>query len=61
MMQDHPRVLLPGARVGFIQLPEWTYSPVKNSLSEAAKKAAAGVAPRCASQGELELYESERE
>ena len=57
MMQDHPRVLLPGARVGFVQLPDWTYSPVKNSLAEAVKKAAAGVAPRCASEGELEFYE----
>lgn len=58
MMQDHPRVLLPGARVGFVQLPDWTYSPVKNSVAEGVKKASAGVAPRCASQGELEMYEA---
>jgi hypothetical protein len=43
--------------VGFVQLPDWTYSPVKNNLADAQKKAASGVAPRCASQGELEMYE----
>lgn len=59
MMQDLPRVLLPGARVGFVQLPEWTYSPVKNSLAEGTKKDAAGVHPRCASEGELEFYDGE--
>ena len=55
--QDHPKVLGPGARVGFVQLPDWTYSPVKNNLEDAKKKAASGVAPRCASEGELEMYE----
>ena len=60
MMQDHPKVLLPGARVGFVQLPDWTYSPVKNSLAEAVKKAQAGVAPRCASEGEVEVYDGAR-
>ena len=50
-------MLGPGARVGFVQLPDWTYSPVKNNLADAVKKAASGVAPRCASEGELEMYE----
>ena len=50
-------MLGPGARVGFVQLPDWTYSPVKNNLEDAKKKAASGVAPRCASEGELEMYE----
>lgn len=63
MMQDLPKSWagLPPAeapRVGFTQLDAWTYSPVKNSLKEAVAKAALGILPRCASEGEVEFYEA---
>ncbi len=56
MMQELPRLLQASDLVGFTQFPEWTYSPVKNSIDEARAKFAAGVPMRCASEGELELY-----
>ncbi len=34
MMQEHPKVLGPEAKVGFTNFPDWTYSPVKNSVDE---------------------------
>lgn len=49
-------MLGPESKVGFTQFPEWTYSAVKNSLEEGSKKAAAGVPPRTASEGEVEFY-----
>jgi UDP-sugar pyrophosphorylase len=56
MMQDHPKVLAPGARVGFTQFPDWTYSPVKNSVDEGRAKIAQGAPGRTAAEGELEYY-----
>jgi UDP-sugar pyrophosphorylase len=56
MMQDHPKVLGPGARVGFTECPDWTYSPVKNANDEAVAKAKAGVPGRSAPEGEFEYY-----
>lgn len=55
-MQDHPKVLEPGARVGFTQFPDWTYSPVKNSVDEGRAKIAVGAPGRTAAEGELEYY-----
>ena len=56
MMQEHPKVLPPTARVGFSTFDEWTYSPVKNSVEEARAKLAAGAPGRSAAEGELEFY-----
>lgn len=58
MMQDLPRLLTGDAPVGFTQFAEWTYVPVKNSLDEGLKKAAAGVPMRSACDGELDFYET---
>lgn len=58
MMQDHPKVLGPDARVGFTTFPDWTYSPVKNSVDEARAKIAIGVPGRTAAEGELEYYDA---
>ena len=43
MMQEHPKVLGPEAKVGFSEFPDWTYSPVKNSVEEARGKLALGA------------------
>jgi len=56
MMQDHPKMLGPDAKVGFTTFAEWTFVPVKNSVHEAASKAGTGVPMRCASEGELAYY-----
>lgn len=57
MMQDYPRLLPQGARVGFTQLDRWiAFSPVKNNAQDAAKKAAAGTPPESASTGEADMY-----
>ena len=58
MMQEHPKVLGPGAKVGATQFNDWTYSPVKNSHAEAVPKVAAGNPGRSAIEGEFEYYES---
>jgi UDP-sugar pyrophosphorylase len=58
MMQDHPKVLGPESKVGFTTFPEWTYSPVKNSVDEARAKIAVGAPGRTAAEGELEYYSS---
>lgn len=59
MMQEHPKVLGPGARVGFTNFPDWTYSPVKNAVEDALPKARAGVPGRSAVEGEVEFYAAE--
>jgi hypothetical protein len=57
MMQDYPKLLHAGARVGFTQLDRWLcFSPVKNHHADAAKKAAAGGPPESASTGEADMY-----
>ena len=58
MMQDHPKVLGPAAKVGATQFNDWTYSPVKNSHAEAVPKVAAGNPGRSALEGEFEYYEA---
>jgi len=58
MMQDHPKVLGPAAKVGATQFNDWTYSPVKNSHAEAVPKVAAGNPGRSAIEGEFEYYEA---
>jgi UDP-sugar pyrophosphorylase len=57
MMQDYPKLLHAGARVGFTQLDRWLcFSPVKNNAEDAAKKAAASSPPESASTGEADMY-----
>lgn len=57
MMQDLPKLLDPSENVGFTNFEAWTYSPVKNSIAEAQAKAKSGVPMRCASEGEMEVYD----
>ena len=56
MMQDHPKVLGPDARVGFVSLPVQSFSPVKNSIEGGQGKAKAGLRPQCALSGEMDVY-----
>lgn len=60
MMQDFPKSLPEGARVGFTVVNQgWAaYSPVKNSPADAAAKAAAGNPSHSATTGELDAYET---
>ena len=55
-MQDLPWVLPPEAPVGFTGLEMSFYAPVKNSRTEAAKKAKAGGASGGAAEGEHAVY-----
>ncbi|KAL8450764.1 hypothetical protein Emag_003052 [Eimeria magna] len=57
MMQDLPLQLRPEDKVGFVELPRWCcFSPVKNSLDDARKKAALGLPPESALSGEADFY-----
>ncbi|KAJ1636236.1 UDP-N-acetylhexosamine pyrophosphorylase, partial [Pavlovales sp. CCMP2436] len=57
MMQDYPKLLGIGARVGFTQLDRWIcFSPVKNAVADAAFKAAKKSLPECAASGEADMY-----
>ena len=58
MMQDHPKVMPPGSKIGATMFNDWTYSPVKNSLAEALPKSKIGAPGRSALEGEFEYYES---
>ena len=58
MMQDHPKVLGPEAKVGATMFDDWTYSPVKNAHAEALPKVLAGNPGRSAAEGEFEYYEA---
>lgn len=52
-------MLPPSARAGYAQLPDWTYSPVKNSsVDEARAKLEQGAPGRSATEGELEFYDA---
>ena len=51
-------MLAPGAPVGYTSFPDWTYSPVKNSVDEARGKIAVGAPGRSAAEGELEYYDA---
>lgn len=58
MMQDFPKSLPPGSKVGFttIKPAHAAYSPVKNSVSEAQAKAAGGNPQHSAASGEFDVY-----
>lgn len=60
MMQDLPKGLPEGCRVGFTVVNQlWAaYSPVKNSPADAAAKAAGGNPSHSATTGELDCYEA---
>jgi UDP-sugar pyrophosphorylase len=60
MMQDYPRSLPEGARVGFTVVNQaWAaYSPVKNGAAAAAAKAGAGEPTHSAAAAEFDLYKS---
>lgn len=60
MMQDFPKTLPDGSKVGFTVLNQvWAaYSPVKNSPADAAAKAASGNPSHSATTGELDIYET---
>lgn len=56
MMQDYPRLLGPGSKVGFTTFDRWfSFSPVKNNVVDAKDKVKDGV-PACASSGEADVY-----
>ena len=59
MMQDLPKGMPDGTRVGFTVISQvWAaYSPVKNSPAEAAAKAASGGPSHSATSGELDSYQ----
>jgi UDP-sugar pyrophosphorylase len=57
MMQDYPKLLSSGARIGFTQYDRWVcFSAVKNNLADAAVKSKQGLPPQCAGTGEAEYY-----
>ena len=57
MMQDYPKLLDSSAKVGFTQLERWlSFSAVKNSLDEAAKKFKETGFAESASSGEFDMY-----
>lgn len=57
MMQDLPLQLAPEDKVGFVEIPRWCcFSPVKNSLEDARKKASQGLPPESALSGESDIY-----
>ena len=57
MMQDYPKLLASGARIGFTQYDRWVcFSAVKNNLVDAAVKSQQGLPPQCAGTGEAEYY-----
>ncbi|GLC50653.1 hypothetical protein PLESTB_000403900 [Pleodorina starrii] len=60
MMQDYPKALPPGAKVGFTTIKQvWaTYSPVKNSPADAAAKFKEGNPTHSATTGELDIYKA---
>uniref|UniRef100_A0A7S4B5V2 Uncharacterized protein n=2 Tax=Chrysotila carterae TaxID=13221 RepID=A0A7S4B5V2_CHRCT len=57
MMQDLPWLLPADANVSFTSFDaDLFYSPVKNSLADARKKAASGLSAACAATGESSLF-----
>ena len=60
MMQDFPKTLPEGSKVGFTVVNQvWAaYSPVKNSPADAAGKAASGNPSHSATTGEFDIYET---
>ncbi len=61
MMQDLPRLFDATSRVGVTMFPrKFVFSPDKNNLRDAAKKAATGQPPECAASAESDYYEINR-
>jgi len=57
MMQDYPKLLKSGDRVGFTQIDRrFCFSTVKNDLKTAAQKVKANLPAECASICEQEFY-----
>lgn len=57
MMQDYPKMLPPGSKVGFTTAEAWcAYSACKNNVAEAVTLVAAGVPAGSASQAEADQY-----
>ena len=57
MMQDYPKVLKPGVKVGFTTSEAWMcYSPCKNHATEAEKLVSSGVPAGSAAQAEADQF-----
>jgi UDP-sugar pyrophosphorylase len=57
MMQELPRLLAPGANVGFTEMERFiSFSAVKNKPADAVGKLQATGYPECASSGESDMY-----
>ncbi|KAJ1410383.1 udp-n-acetylglucosamine diphosphorylase, partial [Ochromonadaceae sp. CCMP2298] len=57
MMQDYPKLLKAGARVGFTSMPDWIcYSPCKNNSADAAASVAAGIPAASPYTAECDQY-----
>ncbi len=62
MMQDLPRLFDARSRVGVTMFDrKYVFSPDKNNLTDAAKKAATGQPPECAASAESDYYEINRQ
>ena len=62
MMQDYPKLLKSGERVGFTQIDrKFCFSTVKNDLKTAAQKVKGNLPPESASVCEQEFYWLNRE
>ena len=61
MMQDFPKLLGPGDKVGFADFERWfSFSPVKNSIAEAVASHQKGVYAASPGAGEEAVYEAHR-
>mmetsp|Transcript_32828 Transcript_32828/g.55361 ORF Transcript_32828/g.55361 Transcript_32828/m.55361 type:complete len:696 (+) Transcript_32828:117-2204(+) len=57
MMQDYPKLLDAGSKVGFTTVPEWIcYSPCKNNSTDAAASVAKGVPAAAPYTAECDQY-----
>ena len=57
LMQDYARALSPATPVGYTLLDPWlAFSPMKNTLADAAAKWRAGTPPASVASGELDQY-----
>jgi UDP-sugar pyrophosphorylase len=57
MMQDYPKLLPQGAKVGFTNAPDWLcYSPCKNNPTDAAASIASGVPAAAPYTAECDQY-----
>ena len=61
MLQDFPKLLGPGDKVGFADFERWfSFSPVKNSIAEAVASHQKGVYAASPGAGEEAVYEAHR-